>query len=114
MISIHIWPPSCRVSTGYIHVPDEALLGTGLRWAYNDAFGLVESCDGRVTELEVLFDELRRGECEPLREAHVLEDVRVEDFEEAQCCVARILNIMTWEAIFQESSCRRGRNGCSP
>ena len=68
--------------------------GAGVPAPDNDALGLIELGDRAVRQLEVLLDERGRREREPLREADVLEPVRVEDLEEAQRRVARVLDVV--------------------
>ena len=68
--------------------------GAGVPAPDNDTLRLVELGDRAVRQLEVLLDERGRREREPLREANVLEPVRVEDLEEAQCRVARVLDVV--------------------
>ena len=65
---------------------------------------LVEPRDRAVRDLQVLLHKRRRREREPLGETNVLEAVGVEDFEEAQCRVPRVLDIVT-------CVCRAGQSG---
>ena len=68
--------------------------GAGVPASDNNTLRLVELGDCAVRQLEVLLDERGRREREPLREADVLEPVRVEDLEEAQRRVARVLDVV--------------------
>ena len=69
----------------------------------DNTLGPVEPRDRRVRQLEMLLHELGRREREPLREADVLEDVRVEDLEEPQRRVTRVLDIMACPRPFVSS-----------
>ena len=62
----------------------------------DNTLGPVEPRDRRVRQLEMLLHELGRRERKPLREADVLENVRVEDLEEPEGCVSSVLNVVTY------------------